>query len=638
MRTVRRLYFYAVAFIAFEVVLWGLIGLLRSILAPGIGASGGDALAQALSLILIGVPIFAMHWLWSQRSASADAEERIALLRAIFLYAILFAMLIPIVNNLLALLERILLTVTGLDTFRAFIGAGQTWTDNGVAVFLNGIGAWYFSGVLRRNWAALNDTENFADVRRLYRYAWVLCGLLIVVLGLEQILRYILYVPVQTLGVFNREQFINGLSLLLVGAPLWYVSWKASQSAIFQRGEGDSYLRLGVLYLLSFGGVFVVLSSVGVVLALGLRWALGESFTAAAFLHDSTGAISISVPFGIIWFYFGHWLKHDINILHNEPRREGLRRLYHYVLALAGLITSSVGLIALFGFIIDILIGRQIWGDDLRVRLSAALAALMVGLPLWLTNWAPQQTQALSTAGAGGFARRSVVRKTYIYLVLFGAVIGGMVSAVTVVFRLLQAALGSDPLDVVGLFDALQVLVVFVIMLAYHFSCLRSDGSETARALLERHEKFGALVFERSGSGFGEAIRSSLGTQAQGLPVTVLSAEAQMPKEAESARALILPSDVALNPPAALRAFLETFEGQRVIVDVESEKTFWVGAEHKPAEAAAVLLRQLSEGQEVKPNRGATGAWLIVVYVFAALFALELLFILLSIGIQVIVN
>ena len=76
MRTVRRLYFYAVAFIAFEVVLWGLIGLLRSILAPGIGASGGDALAQALSLILIGVPIFAMHWLWSQRSASVKSGRQ----------------------------------------------------------------------------------------------------------------------------------------------------------------------------------------------------------------------------------------------------------------------------------------------------------------------------------------------------------------------------------------------------------------------------------------------------------------------------------------------------------------------------------------------------------------------------------
>ena len=37
MKTVRRLYFYAVAFISLEIVLWGLIGLLRSIVDETVG-------------------------------------------------------------------------------------------------------------------------------------------------------------------------------------------------------------------------------------------------------------------------------------------------------------------------------------------------------------------------------------------------------------------------------------------------------------------------------------------------------------------------------------------------------------------------------------------------------------------------
>ena len=68
MRTIRRLYFYLVSFITFEVVLWGLIGLLRSILSTSQISDGGDALARALSLTLVGVPIFALHWLWAQRA------------------------------------------------------------------------------------------------------------------------------------------------------------------------------------------------------------------------------------------------------------------------------------------------------------------------------------------------------------------------------------------------------------------------------------------------------------------------------------------------------------------------------------------------------------------------------------------
>ena len=88
MKSIRRLYFYLVAFISIEVVLWGLVGLLRSIVDRTI-AGGADALARALALILVGVPIFLVHWLWAQRAAARDEEERTATLRAVFFYAIL---------------------------------------------------------------------------------------------------------------------------------------------------------------------------------------------------------------------------------------------------------------------------------------------------------------------------------------------------------------------------------------------------------------------------------------------------------------------------------------------------------------------------------------------------------------------
>ena len=66
MKSIRRLYFYLVAFISIEIVLWGLVGLLRSIVDDNV-SGGADALAQALALILVGVPIFLIHWLWAQR-------------------------------------------------------------------------------------------------------------------------------------------------------------------------------------------------------------------------------------------------------------------------------------------------------------------------------------------------------------------------------------------------------------------------------------------------------------------------------------------------------------------------------------------------------------------------------------------
>ena len=635
MRTIRRLYFYLVAFITFEVVLWGVIGLLRSILSPGVGGSG-DALAGSLALILVGVPIFALHWLWAQRASVNDQEEQVSTLRAIFLYATLLATLIPVAQNILALLNRSLIEVSGMDSFRAVFGGGQTWTDNLIAIALNAVVAWYFVTVLRADWKRLPDTENFSDIRRLHRFIWMLYGLLMTVFGVQQMIRFILYIPSETLGLVSRDTFINGLSLLIVGVPIWVASWRTCQNALADSGESDSNLRLGVLYLLVLSGVAVVLSTAGILFDVILRWALGDSFTAREFVREITGEVSIGVPLGIVWAYFGHWLNHDINAIRDEPRRDGLRRFYHYILSLAGLVTAFVGMGLLLSFILNVLRGVNLWREYHPTPVAAALSTLMVGLPLWYFNWKPMQAQALSSESAGGLARRSLVRKVYLYLVLFGSVIGGMVTSVMVVYIVLQVLLGVESLNMTFLLDRLQWLTLFVVVLVYHFTSLRRDGAESAKALAEEREGFKTLVFEESGSGFGEALRSAMTKQAEGLSVTVLATGDKLPAEAISAKAVILPSSLMSHLPDALRNFLNAFDGQVIVVPVPQEKWLWLNNDRKSVEQAALAVRQLSDGQEVK--FGGTSAFMVMVYIFAALFGLQLLFILLSIGISLIVG
>ena len=149
MKSIRRLYFYLVAFISIEIVLWGLVGLLRSIVDDSV-SGGADALAQALALILVGVPIFLIHWLWAQRASARDEEEKTASLRAAFLYGILLATLIPVVQNTLAFIDRSLVQAAGLEVDRAFRAfSEQTLADNLIAILMNGIVAIYFWNVLR---------------------------------------------------------------------------------------------------------------------------------------------------------------------------------------------------------------------------------------------------------------------------------------------------------------------------------------------------------------------------------------------------------------------------------------------------------------------------------------------------------
>ncbi len=65
---------------------------------------------------------------------------------------------------------------------------------------MNGVVAAYFWNVLRREWKSLPGRENFADVRRLYRYLWVLYGLSMIVFGAQQTLRFLFYISIGRAG------------------------------------------------------------------------------------------------------------------------------------------------------------------------------------------------------------------------------------------------------------------------------------------------------------------------------------------------------------------------------------------------------------------------------------------------------
>ncbi len=194
MRTVRRLYFYAVALVSLEIVLWGLVGLARSFFCGrGMAVCGAaTVLAQGLALILVGVPVFGFHWWMAERFARQDGEERASGVRAAFLYGTLLGTLIPIVQNALSLLDRLVLQVVGLSPAQAILGPNQTWSDNLIAMVMNAIVAVYFIIVLRGDWQVISPKDSYIDIRRIYRHIWLIYSLGIVVGGVQQLLRFLL--------------------------------------------------------------------------------------------------------------------------------------------------------------------------------------------------------------------------------------------------------------------------------------------------------------------------------------------------------------------------------------------------------------------------------------------------------------
>lgn len=634
MKTIRRLYFYAVSAISIEVVLWGIIGLLRSIFNPQDITNNASNLASALALIFVGVPIFLIHWAWAQNVSSKDDEEHSASIRAVFLYGILLGTLIPVVQNLLAFINRTILSSAQLSAYRAVVGGSQTWLDNLIAIVINLLIAAYFWNVLRSNWKTLSEPESFAEIRRLYRFVWVLYGLLMAVYGVQQAISYAFSFPTGVLGEIGGETAVNAIALMVIGSPIWYYAWRFLQDALVESDEKESYLRLGLLYLLTLGGVIVFLVSCGDLLYQLLQQLLGDGQSTNEFIRELGGPISVAVPFGVIWAYYGKWLSQQFAFDENLPRRAGKHRLYTYVLSLLGLAATVAGLIALLSVLIDLVLGNNYLSDaGIREPLSGAIATLVVGLPVWLVNWRSAQAQALADDDMGDHARRSVIRKAYLYLVLFASVIGGMVAAGTLVFNLVNTALGGGSSDFwTAVLNQLATLILFIVLLVYHLLALRADGTARADVLAEKQSKYQVVVFDRDGK-FGEAVKAVFAKRAHDVPLMVVDVNAGIPSDLK-ADAVILPGSIAVNTPETVEAWLRSFSGNKLIVSDEAAGVFWMNDFEQAADSA----KSLAEGQDLRPqsSKRTTSIWTYVAYVFAALFACQLLFGLLMFGISMV--
>ena len=628
MKSIRRLYFYLVAFISIEVVVWGLVGLLRSIVDQTV-SGGAEALAQALALILVGVPIFLVHWLWAQRVSERDEEEKTASLRAVYLYAILLGTLIPVVQNTLSFIDRSLVQTTGLGIERAFGSfREQTLADNLIAILMNGIVAAYFWNVLRSEWATLSDKENFSDVRRLYRYIWMLYGLLMTVFGAQQVLRFLFYIPGDILGELGREIVVNGTALILVGTPVWVYAWRVIQDSLADPAENGSTLRLGILYVLALGGVITVITAAWTVVNILLTSLFGGDTTFRDFIREIGAPLSIGIPLSVVWAYYGHWLTRHIEAVGDKVRQAGMKRIYNYILSFIGLVVAFVGVSMMFAFLIDIVTNLDfITNDFLRSSLTNSISSLIVGLPLWLMMWRPMQAEALAQGEMGDHARRSVLRKTYLYLALFASVIGGMVTAVGLVYQLIIVVLDGFTGDSFAndVLNLTQLLFLFSVVLVYHLYVLRREGTSTAGQLAEKQSAFNVLIVD-SGEGFADSIKSTLGRLGSKMQITVTTPSEK--PQGDFSAIIISGSFAAEGAPAWTRSF----GGSRIIVQNEAENLVWAD----DSAQAGKFVQQLAEGEEIHKQKQSRSAWTYVVYVFAALFALQLLFFALAIGISLV--
>jgi hypothetical protein len=474
-----------------------------------------------------------------------------------------------------------------------------------------------------------------AEVRRFYRYIWVIYGLVMMTIGVQQALLYIFDAIGDTLNA-SQAILANGLTLILVGTPIWVFSWRIVQKALDNHQEGESLMRAIILSAVRFITQILTLFAAGMILEVVLYDISGGNFIFARFIDDIRDPISVAIPFGMAWGYYGA-------ILRGSPDTEqqaSVRRLFTYTISLIGLVVTFSGFLQFLSYIIDVLVHQNTWDEIYLGDLSIPLTLLIIGLPLWLTNWRKVNKPSTLEGDEGDAARRSMIRKIYLYLVLFIGVMGVMISAGTLIFQLLQALLGDPDSELLQIsLDLISMLVLFSLVIWYHAVVLRSDGRLLNQSQVERQTDFPILVLASELGPFSEMLVAALSKEAPKMPLAVHVVGQGVPDDSLSdARAVILPASIMASPGEAIRLWLQNFPGVRFVIPTAVDGWVWVSGNGSTmqnlVQKTSEMVRKLAEGEDLSQARPAS-PWLIFGYIAGGILGLIFLLITASILIDV---
>ncbi len=628
MKTIRRIYFYLVSFISVLSLTWGITNLLRSITHQQIIGNQSDALSTGLAQILVSIPIFLLHWFIVQRDAQKSEEEKNSLVRGIYFYIILLAFLIPAVQNLIAFLNRLLLQAAQINPQRAIFGGNQTLSDNLIAIVVNLILAVYFYRVLQSDWVSSADTEGLADLRRLYRYIWMLYSLALTIISVQKLVVYILGLQPTLFPSSGKEQFSNAMTMLLIGVPLWVYWWYLIQSSIHREDERRSTIRSLILYVLTLTGALTFSINTGGILYKLLRVVMGEATTFSNLMAVIRTPISLALTFGVMWAYFSGILKGDISSEIDPTKQAAMQRIYRYILAGLGLAVTILSIAGLSGWVIDLLLKDDWIWQDANQSLAQNLAALAVGITLWLLFWRKVNDESEQAGETGDHARRSLTRKIYLFLIVFACVIGVMASAGFLTYSLLQSLFGSDSSSLLN--DVLQyfrLTLLFAAFLAYHLTWLRRDNQSLTASLEKLQAAFPVVALLDPESARGKGIQRAFQRLAEAIPLKFISPDQMVADSLKDAAAVVLDTSLLEDQAVKFTGLMTEYPGKIIVLPAAHSRYIWLSSHLKEADiqkGCALTARSLAEGQEVKPIT-TSSPWLIVAYIITGLVGLQIL-------------
>jgi hypothetical protein len=244
---------------------------------------------------------------------------------------------------------------------------------------------------------------------------------------------------------------------------------------------------------------------------------------------------------------------------------------------------------------------------------------------VWVLHWRPAQSRASQDDELGESARSSLLRKIYLYLILFAGVIGSMITTGWLLYELLSNLMdiaSRDSLETI--ITQVGTLALFVVFTVYHWRLLQLDGKKLDETIAARWRAFPVAVITQT-DGFAEQVSRTMSTLAPEIPLITQQAGQPMSDEIKEAKAVILPAKTMIGADGGLRKWLDDFAGQRLVLPTTAAGWVWLGITEQSLERqirqAVRVIQQLAEAGETKAARSLSPGT-VIGYVFGVIFGL----------------
>jgi len=574
--TLRRLYAYGAVLAALEVWLWSLTALLTKALR-GTAWETPDALAGALAGFLIGLTVFWLHWRWVQRAAAEDADERRSPIRTTAMYLALALTWGVVFHAGAALFAWGLAHWLPLPAW-AHLFPRITWQRALAMGLVHALVGWYLATVLAAEEPAFNETQ--ALVRRWYRFLWMTYGLGWVVFGLQQLLT-VFAPPAGMFAVSSLTRFAaQGVVLLAGGGVLWGWWGRCWWNHTFaDAAERRSLITVGFLMAWALAGLSAGLITVGFAIDRLLLALMGETVRLRPAIRL---VVTVGIPWTALWVG-AQWGLVVVLRRWESASRAAVYRFFLSIVAYFALTAGvSTGVAGLYGYLSHALFDTLASPD----ALAGGITLLLIGGPLWALSWRALQREAAADENA----RQTVLRRAYLYLVLFSALLGLMGFATAVAFQLLRAALGGR-FSIQAFLFAVGMGLWAAGILGYHARVLLSDRRAERSRVEQGETAFPVLLLTTTEAPWATALQAAVPS----LAFAVHSPQSPPPGDG-AFQAVVLSDEVLLHLSPAWQTWLRTFDGAKLVVPAADSRWLWAGGS-KPLQEATKALQALARGK-----------------------------------------